>query len=128
MSKVSRDTHRDKIVTLLSYEKGIEQKMEYSYNLQKIERVSEKNMNNSFWWASTISIILCLYMAVFYDIIIEYGQAEYTANLPIGLVRFVLSCVQMIFSLLYFYYWHKLNIWFEPEPESRQNPNAREEE
>lgn len=33
MEKVERSSHRDKIVSLLSYTDGVKQKMEYSYNL-----------------------------------------------------------------------------------------------
>ena len=33
MKNVTRDSHRDKIVSLLSYTDGVKQKIEYSYNL-----------------------------------------------------------------------------------------------
>lgn len=33
MSQVSRSSHREKIVSLLSYTDGVKQKIEYSYNL-----------------------------------------------------------------------------------------------
>lgn len=33
MGEVSRSSHRDKIISLLSYTDGVKQKIEYSYNL-----------------------------------------------------------------------------------------------
>lgn len=35
MSVVKRDTHRDKIVSLIGYTTSIQQSLEYSYKLQK---------------------------------------------------------------------------------------------
>jgi hypothetical protein len=40
MSEVERSTHRDKIVTLLAFTSGIKDKIEYSYNLQKKEKIT----------------------------------------------------------------------------------------
>ena len=49
--------------------------MEYSYNLKKQKKITEDNMNDSFKIASSISIILCAFIAYFYHIAIEYQQA-----------------------------------------------------
>jgi hypothetical protein len=72
MVEVARSSHRDKIVTLLSYTEGVKQKIEYSYNLQKQKKITEKNMNDSFKFASYLSIIICIFITYFYNIIIEY--------------------------------------------------------
>lgn len=75
MAAVERGSHRDKIVSLLSYSKAVKEKINYSFDLQKIEKISEANMKNSFTWASNFSILICIYLGFFYHIIIEYGSA-----------------------------------------------------
>ncbi len=70
MAQVERSTHRDKIVSLLGFVNGVKDKIEYSYNLEKKEKITEKNMNDSYNLAAFLSIIICLYMMVFYDIVV----------------------------------------------------------
>ena len=72
MDSVLRATHRDKIVSLLSYTGSIKRKIESSYSLLKIEGISEKNMNDAFSISAIMSIVLCFYMMTFYDVIINY--------------------------------------------------------
>jgi hypothetical protein len=76
-------------------------------------------MNDSYNLAAFISILICFYMMVFYDIIVEYEAAEFTSNSTIGLGKFFLSLLQLGFSLMYTYYWYKLRIWYKPERQSR---------
>lgn len=76
-------------------------------------------MNESYNIAAFISIVICLYMMLFYDIIVEYEAAEFTSNFYIGLGKFALSLTQLAFSLIYTYYWYKLKIWYKPERQSR---------
>lgn len=45
MEGVSRTTHRDKIVSLLGYTSSIKTKIESSYSLLKIEKITEDQMN-----------------------------------------------------------------------------------
>jgi len=73
-------------------------------------------MNNSFKIASSISIILCIFIGYFYNIAIEYQNAEYYTDFSIDTIRFGLSFLQLIFSVLYFYYWVELKLWYIPEP------------
>ena len=40
MVKVARDSHRDKIVSLLSYTEGVKSKIEYSYNLKMKQNIN----------------------------------------------------------------------------------------
>lgn len=115
MNEVERATHRDKIVSLLGFSNGIVEKIEYSYNLQKKEKITEKNMNESYNIAAGFSIIICFYMMAYYDVVVEYGKSEFTSNSFIGLGKFVLSLFQLCFSLVYAYYWYKLKIWYKPE-------------
>ncbi len=68
-----------------------------------------------------MSIVICFYMMVFYDIIVEYEAAEFLATFYIGIGRFLLSIVQLSFSLIYTFYWYKLKIWHKPERISRSN-------
>jgi hypothetical protein len=70
MHGVTRDSHRDKIVSLLSFTEGVKEKMEYSYNLKKIKKITEQNMKGSFKIASNLSIFLCLYIGIFYQVTI----------------------------------------------------------
>jgi hypothetical protein len=87
--------------------------------LEKKENISEKNMNNSFLLSAVMSIVLCVYMMQFYDVIIEYGEAEFTSGRLIGLGRFFLSLVQLSMSCVYAYFWFKLRIWEKPIRQSR---------
>ena len=119
MKQVTRSTHRDKIVSLLSYTDGVKQKIEYSYNLEKTKKITEKNMNDSFRVAASLSILICFYITVFYGIIIEYQEAEFYSDITIGLTRFVLSFFQLTFTVLYVFYWFELKLWFNPEPINR---------
>ena len=69
-----------------------------------------------------------MYMMFFYDIIVEYEQAEFTSSGYVGLVKFAISLVQLGFSLMYAYYWYKLKIWYKPERVSRGEENKPVEE
>ena len=77
-------------------------------------------MNNSFVLSAVMSIVLCIYMMQFYDVIIEYGEAEFTSGRLIGLGRFFLSLIQLSMSCVYAYYWYKLRIWEKPQRKSRE--------
>ena len=72
MLAVNRDSHRDKIVSLLSYTEGVKQKIDYSYNLKRKKGISESNMNDSFKVASYLSFIICIFITAFYSVNIEY--------------------------------------------------------
>jgi len=67
-----------------------------------------------------MSVVLIVYMMRFYDVIIEYGEAEFTSGRLIGLGRFFLSLVQLSMSCVYAYYWYKLRIWEKPQRMSRE--------
>ena len=41
MHEVNRSSHRDKIVTMLSYTDGVKNKIEYSYQLKKNKGITE---------------------------------------------------------------------------------------
>jgi hypothetical protein len=73
MAQVERGSHRDKIVSMLGYVGGVGDKLQKSYTLEKEENISEKNMKNSFYLSAIMSIVLCVYMMNFSDIIIEFG-------------------------------------------------------
>jgi hypothetical protein len=72
MLAVNRNSHRDKIVSLLSYTEGVKNKIEYSYNLKRKKGITESNMTDSFQVASYLSFIICIYITVFYQVNIEY--------------------------------------------------------
>ncbi len=58
---------------MLGYVGGVGDKLQKSYTLEKEENISEKNMKNSFYLSAIMSIVLCVYMMNFSDIIIEFG-------------------------------------------------------
>jgi hypothetical protein len=70
MKNVERSTHRDKIVTLLSYKHGLKEKILESYKLEKRDSITEENMTESYKKAAMVSVILCVYIFLFYDIYI----------------------------------------------------------
>lgn len=72
MHEVNRSSHRDKIVTILSYTEGVKTKIEYSYQLKKQQGITEDSMNDSFKAASILSSVICIYILVFYQVNIEY--------------------------------------------------------
>lgn len=127
MVEVTRDSHRDKIVSLLSFTDGVKNKIQYSYNLKKKKNINESNMDDSFKVASILSVIICLYITVFYKISIEYQQAEYYTNFTYSAGLFLLSFIQLVFSILYVFYWFQLRLWYNPDRINR-SANAEEEE
>jgi len=68
-------------------------------------------MKSSFKIASNLSIFLCIYIGIFYHVIIEYQEAEYYSSFTVGAVRFALSLIQLTFTVLYIFYWFKLKLW-----------------
>jgi hypothetical protein len=129
MGSVSRSSHRDKIISLLGYTDGVKQKIEYSYNLEKIKKITEKNMKDSFKVAAYLSVFICFYIIYFYHIIIEYQEAEFYSEYAVGFVRFILSFFQLTFTVLYVFYWFELKLWMNPESVNRGdliNPKAEE--
>lgn len=53
-------------------------------------------------------------MIMFYDIIINYGEADFNSPRLISLGRFVLSLIQLSMSMVYAYYWLRFKIWEKP--------------
>lgn len=84
-------------------------------------------MDDSFKVASILSVIICLYITVFYKISIEYQQAEYYTNFTYSAGLFLLSFIQLVFSILYVFYWFQLRLWYNPDRINR-SANAEEEE
>ena len=78
-------------------------------------------MNTSFKISAVMSIVLCVFMMKYYDVIIQYGEADITSGRLIGLTRFILSLIQLSMSLVYGYYWYRFRIWEKPQRRSRSN-------
>lgn len=76
-------------------------------------------MNDAFNISAIMSVVLCIYMMLFYNVIINYGEADFDSSRVIGLGRFALSLVQLSMSLVYAYYWIRFKIWEHPERQSR---------
>ena len=72
MNQVQRSTHRDKIVSLQGYSSAIKNKIESSYTLEKEEFITEKHMNDAFRISAFMSIVICVFMMMYYDVIINY--------------------------------------------------------
>jgi len=130
MNSVERSTHRDKIVSLQGYTSAIKNKIESSYKLEKEEKITEKHMNDAFRISALMSIVICIFMIMYYDIIINYGEADFEAPRTTGLIRFAISLVQLSMALVYGYYWLKFKIWESPERKARvesKKPNPENE-
>ena len=119
MNSVERSTHRDKIVSLQGYTTAIKNKIESSYTLLKEEGITEQHMNDAFRYSAAMSICICLFMMLHYDVIISYQEAEFNASRITGLLRFAASLVQLSMALVYAYYWLKFKIWENPERKPR---------
>jgi hypothetical protein len=87
--------------------------------LLKTEKISEKQMNDAFNISAIMSIVTCVYMMTYYDVIINYGEADFDSSRIIGLGRFALSLVQFSMSIVYAFYWLKFKIWEQPERKAR---------
>ena len=72
-------------------------------------------MNDAFKISAFMSILICVYMMFYYDIIINYGEADFSSNRIIGLGRIVLCLIQLSMSIVYAYYWLRFKIWEQPE-------------
>ena len=77
-------------------------------------------------YASHMSLFICLYMMLYYDVYVEYGTAEFTSSWAHFIIRLSLSGIQTYFSLRYARTWYTLKIWCKPEPESRGEAGVEE--
>ena len=114
MQEVERSSHRDKIVSLLGYTDGVKEKIEYSYNLKKKKNITESNMKDSFFIATRLSVVICVYILLYYQVNIEYQQAQYYSDYVHSTIRLGMSLVQLVFSFLYVFYWYQLKLWYNP--------------
>ena len=119
MKEVKRETRREKVVSLLGYVQGVNEKCTELYQYEKCENIKEEDMIKNYKNASHMSLLICLYMMLYYDVYVEYGTADFTSSWPHLIVRFSLSAIQAYFSLNYARIWYKLKIWSKPEPISR---------
>lgn len=76
-------------------------------------------MTDAFKISGVMSIVICIYMMLYYNVIINYGEADFEAPRIIGLGRFALSLVQLSMTLVYAYYWLTFKIWESPERKAR---------
>lgn len=72
-------------------------------------------MNSAFNISAFMSIVICIYMMFFYDVIINYGEADFSSNRIISLGRIALCLIQLSMSIVYAYYWLRFKIWEKPE-------------
>jgi hypothetical protein len=86
-------------------------------------------MNDAFKISAIMSLVICAYMITFYDVLVNYGEADFSSPRLIGLGRFALSLIQLSMSLVYAYYWLRFRIWEQPEKQSRggDDPKMLEE-
>jgi hypothetical protein len=77
-------------------------------------------MNNAFNISAIMSIVICVYMMLYYDVLINYGEADFSSSRIHGLGRFVLCLVQLSMSMVYAFYWLKFRIWEQPEKKSNE--------
>jgi hypothetical protein len=77
-------------------------------------------MGDSFHVAGVLSLLICVYITLFYQVNIEYQKAEYYSGVLIFAGMLTLSFVQLTFTLLNVFYWYKLMLWHNPEPINRK--------
>ena len=82
--------------------------------MEKMYNITKENLKNSYFYATFMSVILCIFMMYFYDVIVEYGSADFTSTRLIRLTRITLSLIQLSMSLAFAYYWYILKIWEKP--------------
>ena len=124
MSEVKRETHRDKIVSLLGYNKSLEQSMEYSFILKKTDGIIEKNMTDSYKYAAFMSCVVCVFLMLYYNVVVEFGEADFTSNRIYRSIRLGLSLIQLSFACVYAYYWYILRIWYKPEYQPKEDTST----
>lgn len=124
MSEVKRETHRDKIVSLFGYTKSLEKSMDYSYTLKKMDGIQEKNMIDSYNYAAFMSCIVCVFLMMYYNVVVEFGEADFTSNRIYRSIRLGLSLIQLSFACVYAYYWYTLKIWYKPEYTPKEDPST----
>lgn len=78
-------------------------------------------MEDSLSVASKLSILICLFIVYFYQINVQYFKAEYYTSFTIGAVRFAFSFMQLIFTVLFIFYWYELRLWKEMEMADRSS-------
>ena len=77
-------------------------------------------MENSLSIASNLSVFICFFITYFYSINVQYFEAEYYTTFGIGMVRFILSFIQLIFTILFVFYWFQLKLWKDVETINRE--------
>jgi hypothetical protein len=85
-------------------------------------------MKDSFKVAASLSVFICAYIIYFYNITIEYQEAEFYSDFTIGFIRLVLSFFQLTFTVLFVFYWFELKLWLNPESINRGDSGSPEEE
>lgn len=70
MSEVTRNTHSQKITSLLSFVNSINDKILEAYMFKKCYNKSETVMSEYYSTATNLSICICLYMIMFYTVYI----------------------------------------------------------
>lgn len=78
-------------------------------------------MTNSYKYAAFMSVVICIFMFMYFGVIIEYGDAEFTSNRIFKSIQFILSLIQLSMSICYAYYWFVLKLWYLPEYKPKQN-------
>ena len=63
-------------------------------------------MEDSLNVASKLSIFICIFIVYFYQINVQYFEAEYYTNFTVGAVRFIFSFIQLVFTILFIFYWY----------------------
>ena len=85
-------------------------------------------MNDAFKISAIMSIVLCVYMMMFYNVIINYGEADFEASRVTGLIRFALSLIQLSMTFVYAFYWLKFKNWQHPQRQARVSDSAPTED
>lgn len=113
MYEVSRETRRDKIVSLMNQFDLIKTEMEHSFILENTHNINEKKVKRVKLTASILSIIIMVYLSTVYSVYVEYQEFELVAAPIKAAVLHLLCLVQLGFSCWYGYLWWKCQVSHE---------------
>lgn len=84
-------------------------------------------MDDSFGVASKLSVIICILITLFYHVSVEYQEAEYYSSFAYSSAIFILSFIQLVFTILYVFYWFQLRLWYDPDTINREGEKGETE-
>lgn len=105
MYEVDRSTQRDKIIGLLGYLGEVSREMDHVYMLQKNYSITNEKVVSFKRSANIVSVLINLFMVVFYSAVVEHHILEYFTSPFYTLIIVLLSILQISFTASFAYLW-----------------------